>query len=300
VRIHAAALLALVPWAAAAHAQVLRYHHVDALGSVRALTGQGGALLARHDYYAFGEECTTGPCAGHPGAGAGSARKFTGKERDNEAGFDYFGARYYSAPLARFTGVDPVYTWRENLLDPQRWNRYAYGRNNPLRYVDPDGREIVPAEGSSDTLKVGYKTATDYLGVTPGAADVLTELNGRSEVITLREVTTLDRDAIRFDPNTNTIHWNPKAGLITTDGGTQSPAMILLHEASHALQKLKKLQQYRDDSATDDKQYDNAEDRRAIVDDESRAARLKGEGVRKDHGGELVSVRYADERPQQD
>jgi RHS repeat-associated protein len=53
----------------------------------------------------------------------------------------YFGARYYRASHGRFTAVDPVYTWRENLVDPQRWNRYAYGRNNPLRYVDPDGRE---------------------------------------------------------------------------------------------------------------------------------------------------------------
>jgi hypothetical protein len=35
-----------------------------------------------------------------------------------------------------------VYTWQENLVDPQRWNRYAYVRNNPLRYVDPDGRDI--------------------------------------------------------------------------------------------------------------------------------------------------------------
>jgi RHS repeat-associated protein len=54
----------------------------------------------------------------------------------------YFGARYYQAKLARFTTVDPVYTWRDNLVDPQRWNRYAYGRNNPLKYVDPDGKAI--------------------------------------------------------------------------------------------------------------------------------------------------------------
>jgi RHS repeat-associated protein len=57
----------------------------------------------------------------------------------------YFGARYYSAPIARFTTVDPAYTIQENLVDPQRWNRYAYARNNPLRYVDPDGRCIAPA-----------------------------------------------------------------------------------------------------------------------------------------------------------
>ena len=54
----------------------------------------------------------------------------------------YFGARYYRAEIGRFTTIDPVYTWKENLADPQRWNRYGYVRNNPLRFVDPDGRCI--------------------------------------------------------------------------------------------------------------------------------------------------------------
>ncbi len=54
----------------------------------------------------------------------------------------YFGARYYRANLGRFTTVDPVTTIEENLVDPQRWNRYAYARNNPLKYVDPDGRDV--------------------------------------------------------------------------------------------------------------------------------------------------------------
>lgn len=73
-------------------------------------------------------------------------REFTGKERDAETGYDYFGARYYGAKAARFTTIDPAYTSQENLVDPQRWNRYAYVRNNPLRYVDPDGRRDVNAQ----------------------------------------------------------------------------------------------------------------------------------------------------------
>jgi len=113
----------------------------DALGNIRVITDDQGNVLERHDYLPFGEECTTGPCASNPGVGAGQPRKFTGKERDQETGLDYFGARYYSAPVGRFTTVDPSITIRENTLDPQRWNRYAYGRNNPLRFVDPDGRD---------------------------------------------------------------------------------------------------------------------------------------------------------------
>jgi len=68
----------------------------------------------------------------------------------------YFGARYYGSKIGRFTTVDPVYNWTANLLDPQRWNRYAYGRNNPLRYVDPDGKDPVTAAPIIGGLTVFY------------------------------------------------------------------------------------------------------------------------------------------------
>ena len=85
-------------------------------------------------------------------------KRFTGKERDEETGLDYFGARYYGSKLGRFTTVDPVYTWKENLVDPQRWNRYAYALNNPLKYVDPNGEDTYLAiHGASylNTASVG-------------------------------------------------------------------------------------------------------------------------------------------------
>jgi RHS repeat-associated protein len=126
-----------------ARAQVVEYYHLDAVGNIRAITDVSGNVIERHDYLPFGEECLTGPCVNNPQVGAGQPRKFTGKERDAETGLDYFGARYYGSKIGRFTTVDPVYTWRENLVDPQRWNRYAYGPNNPLRYVDPDGRDAI-------------------------------------------------------------------------------------------------------------------------------------------------------------
>ena len=62
----------------------------------------------------------------------------------------YFGARYYRADLGRFTTVDPVLDQQAALTDPQLWNRYAYVRNNPLRWVDPDGRAIELLNGGRD------------------------------------------------------------------------------------------------------------------------------------------------------
>jgi RHS repeat-associated protein len=128
-RLVVAAFTVPPPW-------VTQYYHTDALGSVRAVTDTAGAVVRTHDYHPFGEG--VGMAAGTDPV------RFTGKPRDVETGLDYFGARYYAQGAGRFTTVDPVYTWQENLVDPERWNRYAYVRNNPGRYVDPDGRILWP------------------------------------------------------------------------------------------------------------------------------------------------------------
>jgi len=64
----------------------------------------------------------------------------------------YFGARYYWANVGRFTTVDPLMSIKDNLPDPQRWNRYAYAVNNPFRYVDQTGESptlVTAAIGAS-------------------------------------------------------------------------------------------------------------------------------------------------------
>lgn len=169
VRVLAAGVAFLVS-APLGAADRVRYYHLDAVGNVRVVTDEGGQVVERHDYLPFGEECTTGPCASNPGLNAGQPRKFTGKERDNETGLDYFGARYYRASIGRFTAVDPVYTIQENLLDPQRWNRYAYARNNPLRYTDPNGEFIIQALVIGGAVLYALLASPDIANA-PGPAD---------------------------------------------------------------------------------------------------------------------------------
>ena len=61
----------------------------------------------------------------------------TGKERDSETGFSYFGARYYDSDLMTgWLSVDPMADKYPSL------SPYAYCAWNPVRLVDPDGRMI--------------------------------------------------------------------------------------------------------------------------------------------------------------
>ena len=61
----------------------------------------------------------------------------TGKERDSETGFSYFGARYYDSDLMTgWLSVDPMADKYPNL------SPYAYCAWNPIKLVDPDGEEI--------------------------------------------------------------------------------------------------------------------------------------------------------------
>lgn len=50
-------------------------------------------------------------------------------------------ARYYEPGVGRFVSVDPGNDTHQ--LDPQRWNLYMYGRNNPLSVIDPTGEGVV-------------------------------------------------------------------------------------------------------------------------------------------------------------
>ncbi|MEW5976650.1 MAG: RHS repeat-associated core domain-containing protein [Acidobacteriota bacterium] len=125
------------------------YVMADHLGSTRLVTKADGTVRGRHDYLPFGEEIGTsyGGRSAIAGYGAIDLRhKFTQKERDSESNLDYFGARYFSGAQGRFSSADaPFADQRPN--DPQSWSLYAYTRNNPLRFVDPSGRECVALDG---------------------------------------------------------------------------------------------------------------------------------------------------------
>src|SRR5262249_28078917 len=104
---------------------VLRFFHLDHLGSVIAVTDPSGAVVHRAAYLPFGEV--------RPGSEEGS---FTPREGFNHhesdaSGFLDYGARLYDPATGRFISPDTVLT--------DGPNRYTYVGNNPLGRVDPSG-----------------------------------------------------------------------------------------------------------------------------------------------------------------
>jgi RHS repeat-associated protein len=69
-------------------------------------------------------------------------QKFTAKERDNESGLDYFGARYYGSSMGRWMSPDKPFA-DQHASNPQSWNLYSYVRNNPLSSIDDNGNVTI-------------------------------------------------------------------------------------------------------------------------------------------------------------
>ena len=154
-----------------------RYLTPDPLGSTRLVTAEDQSVLSRHDYLPFGEEIGAAlgnrdQASGVSGYTAsladGPTQKFTGKERDNESGLDYFGARYFRGAGGRFTSADAPFAdqFAEN---PQSWNLYSYTRNNPLRYVDRTGDSATVAGGFIGGGVALYKGEDVLTGALTGA-----------------------------------------------------------------------------------------------------------------------------------
>jgi RHS repeat-associated protein len=83
----------------------------------------------------------------------------TGKERDQESGNDYFGARYYASSMGRFLSPD---TMPGSPDDPQSWNLYNYVLNNPLKNIDPDGHDVQVCDNDGQCKTISndaYKAA---------------------------------------------------------------------------------------------------------------------------------------------
>jgi RHS repeat-associated protein len=110
---------------------VVYYIHADHLGSTSVLSDESGQPAGERVAYLPYGGVRLGDASTLP-----TDYGFTGQRLEAGLGLMHYGARFYSPRLGRFVSADTIIP---NPLNPQDFNRYTYGRNNPLAYIDADG-----------------------------------------------------------------------------------------------------------------------------------------------------------------
>ena len=115
------------------------FTHSDHLGSASWITDPHGYPIQYIHYAPYGELLADQKPTGST---YGERYKFTGKERDAESGYDYFGARFLAQQLGIWLSVDP-------LADKYIYaTPYMYCNGNPIKYVDPNGEWVHVVVGA--------------------------------------------------------------------------------------------------------------------------------------------------------
>ncbi len=143
----------------ATYTPTYHFYMKDHLGSNRVVASTTGEAEQVNHYYPYGSTFY--------GEKPSNQRfKYCGKELDKMHGLDWYdsSARYYDHVLGRFHQMDPL---AEKYY---AWSPYTYCMGNPVRFVDPDGKDWFetnhgnlrwqPNVHSQRDLQKGYK----YIG----------------------------------------------------------------------------------------------------------------------------------------
>jgi RHS repeat-associated protein len=124
----------------------IRYQLGNHLGSAMLELDETGLVISYEEYHPYG---TTAYHAVASGVEVSAKRyRYTGKEKDEETGLYYHGARYYAPWLGRWTSVDP--------MGLPHTSAYVYGDSNPITKNDPTG--LQAASGADDIVYQGNVT----------------------------------------------------------------------------------------------------------------------------------------------
>lgn len=110
-------------------AQLVRFQFSNHLGSASLELDDQAQIISYEEYTPYG---STVYQAVRKQTETPKRYRYTGKERDEESGFYYHGARYYIPWVTRWLSPDP------NMIT-DGLNSYQFTRVNPIRYVDPTG-----------------------------------------------------------------------------------------------------------------------------------------------------------------
>ncbi|MFY1048477.1 DUF6443 domain-containing protein [Chryseobacterium sp. GP-SGM7] len=282
------------------------YNYADHLGNVRLSYFHNGSsveVLEENNYYPFGlRHEGYNPTAGNPSY----QYKYNGKELQETGMYDY-GARFYMPDIGRWGVID-------NKAEKHfPFSGYNYAINNPIKYLDPDGNDIIIwykasngkmesydyKYGSNYTGKnkyvIAFHNAANYL-IKNGAGENLKALDSRKEKVKVTNMGYTDNVGAQFD-NVDTIIWNPIKGIESKNTGKRlSPVAVLDHEMDHAEDYFKDPEKHMLNvlKPTGDA-YHNAEEMRVIQGSEQSTAKklklTKGKEVtRNDHEGDIITT----------
>ena len=157
------------------------FYHPDHLGSSSYITDIEGRITQHTEYIAFGEvlfeEHSTSRTMPY---------LFNGKELDSETNLTYFGARYLDMKTSLWLNTDPLSGYNpiqetEHYIDgqhnggvfnPMNHNTYGYTYNNPVIYIDPNGKQtyfdagaLIQQRLNSTVYTLKQKVIDKYNGV---------------------------------------------------------------------------------------------------------------------------------------
>ena len=241
------------------------------------IDGQSGAILEAGNYAVYGWRSTaytnTWPTTTAT-AGETLRDHFSGKE-DQAPDFNLsitdFGARSYSPSLRRWLTPDPL---SEKYYDV---SPYVYCAGDPVNLVDPDGKKLYFAVGTSDTFKRRFAEAIQYMN-NKGTSYNIAKLEESELVFYIGEGKNsfnIDNHTISWDPNY--ISKNYESGIML------SPLTSLAHEAGHASGYLEAVlngreKEYKESAKSGSyDNYSSAEERRVITTTEQYASKKHGE-----------------------
>ena len=141
---------------------LVRYQHSNLIGSTALELDEDGVAISYEEYHPYG---TTAYRSAKPRFDLSLKRyRFGGKERDEETGLYYHGARCYAPWLGRWISTDPAgFTDGVNL--------FRFARNNPITYGDPSGMEPRITHFNADPPEIAYsgtrQQALDYFNNNP-------------------------------------------------------------------------------------------------------------------------------------
>ena len=156
----------------------------DHQGNIRVVADETGKVDEVNDYYPFGGLMSNVCNNVQP-------YKYNGKELDRKGGLDWYdyGARMYDAALGRWHVMDPS-SEKYYGVSP-----YNYCANNPVKYIDPDGKDWYKVQNEEGIWKYSYSADIHsqkdlnkvvrngmYLGVTHTENNIYYSLFGSKKV----------------------------------------------------------------------------------------------------------------------